>query len=79
MRQAAVCWAQARQQSQPTAADKALDGDVMRAAQAITLGATDVVTVTTDVGHQARFAPAALWPDISAISLRHGSKGRGKG
>ena len=68
MRQAAVLWAQARQQGRPTADDKALDGDVILAAQAITLGATDVVIATTNVGHLSRFAPAALWPDIPAAS-----------
>ncbi len=66
MRQAALFWAQARQQGQPTAGDKALDGDVILAAQAITLGVTDVVIATTNVGHLSRFAPAALWPDITA-------------
>lgn len=62
MRQAAVFWAQARQQGQPTANDKALDGDVIPAVQAPTLGATDVVIATTNVGHVSRFAPAAFWP-----------------
>ena len=66
MRQAAVFWAQARQQGQPTADDKALDGDVILAAQAITIGVRDVVIATTNVGHLSRFAPAALWPDITA-------------
>ena len=66
MRQAAVFWAQARQQGQPTADDKALDGDVILAAQAVTLGVPDVVIATTNVGHLSRFAPAALWPDIIA-------------
>ena len=68
MRQAAVLWAQARQQGRPTADDKALDGEVILAAQAITLGATDVVIATTNVGHLSRFAPAALWSDIPAAS-----------
>jgi predicted nucleic acid-binding protein len=68
MRQAAVFWAQARQQGQPTADDKALDGDVILAAQAMTLGAADVVIATTNVGHLSRFAPAALWPAIPAAS-----------
>jgi predicted nucleic acid-binding protein len=66
MRQAAVFWAQARQQGQPTADEKALDGDVILAAQAITIGVGDVVIATTNVGHLSRFAPAALWPDITA-------------
>jgi len=66
MRQAAVFWAQARQQGQPTADEKALDGDVILAAQALTLGVVDVVIATTNVGHLSRFAPAALWPDITA-------------
>jgi predicted nucleic acid-binding protein len=64
MRQAAVFWAQARQQGQPTADDKALDGDVILAAQAMTLGVANVVIATTNVGHLLCFAPAALWPDI---------------
>jgi predicted nucleic acid-binding protein len=68
MRQAAVFWAQARQRGRPTADDKALDGDVILAAQALTLGAADVVIATTNVGHLSRFAPAALWPDITVAS-----------
>jgi predicted nucleic acid-binding protein len=79
MRQAAWFWAQARQQgqptaddkaldgSQPTADDKALDGNVILAAQAITLGVMDIVIATTNVGHLSRFAPAALWLDITAV------------
>lgn len=67
MRQAAVFWAQARQQGQPTADDKALDGDVILAAQALTLGVADVVIATTNVGHLSRFAPAALWPDLTTV------------
>jgi predicted nucleic acid-binding protein len=68
MRQAAIFWAEARQQGRPTADDKALDGEVILAAQAMTLGTTDVVIATTNVGHLSRFAPAALWPDITVAS-----------
>lgn len=65
MRQAALYWAQARQQGQPTAGDKTLDGDMILAAQATTLEVSDVIIATTNVGHLFRFAPAALWQDIS--------------
>jgi len=66
MRQAAVFWAQARQQGQPTSGDKTIDGDVILAAQAVTIGAPDTVIATTNVGHLARFAPAELWHGIIA-------------
>jgi predicted nucleic acid-binding protein len=66
MRLAAEFWARARQQGKPTAADRALDADVILAAQAMTLGITNVVIATTNVGHLSRFAPAALWPDVRA-------------
>ena len=69
MRQAAVFWAQARQQGQPIADDKALDGDVILAAQTMTLGVANVMIATTNVGHLSRCAPAALWPDIPVTSL----------
>lgn len=65
MRQAAEFWARARQLGQPTADDKVLDGDMILAAQASTLGVADVVIATTNVGHISRFANAALWPEIS--------------
>lgn len=64
MRQAAQFWAQARQQGQPTAVDAALDGDVILAAQAITLELPNVVIATTNVGHLSRFAPAEVWQEI---------------
>ncbi len=64
IRQAAVLWAKARQQGQPTAADNALDGDVILAGQAMTIGASDVLIATTNVGHLSRFIAAQLWQDI---------------
>jgi predicted nucleic acid-binding protein len=60
MRQAAQFWAFARQQGYPTAADPALDGDVILAAQAVTLHRTSAVIATTNVGHLQRFAPSEL-------------------
>lgn len=65
MRQAAMFWAQARQQGQPTASDKTIDSDMILAAQATTLDVVDVVIATTNVGHLSRFAPADLWRNIN--------------
>ena len=65
MRQAAMFWAQARQQGQPTAGDKTIDSDMILAAQATTLDVVDVVIATTNVGHLSRFAPADLWRNIN--------------
>ena len=65
MRQAAQLWAQARQQGQPTAGDKTIDGDMILAAQAMTLGVPDVVIATTNVGHLSRFVAAELWQSIA--------------
>jgi predicted nucleic acid-binding protein len=42
MRQAALFWAQARQQGQPTAGDKTIDGDIILVAQAVTIIDADV-------------------------------------
>jgi predicted nucleic acid-binding protein len=66
MRQAAAFWAQVRQQGRPTAADKAIDADAILAAQAVTLGDSDAVIATTNVGHLARFVPAELWQNITS-------------
>ncbi len=65
MRLAAELWAQARQQGQPTAGDNTIDADMILAAQALTLGNSDVVIATTNVGHLSRFVPAELWQHVS--------------
>jgi predicted nucleic acid-binding protein len=65
MRHAASFWAQARQQGQPTAGDKTIDGDMILAGQAAALGEVDLIIATTNVGHLGRFAPADLWQEIN--------------
>ena len=68
MRQAAELWALARQRGQPTAADKALDCDMILIAQAMVHGASqgeETVIATTNVSHLNRFTAARLWSDMS--------------
>ncbi len=66
MLKAAEFWAQARQQGQPTADDRALDGDVILAAQAAEIGELgyDVVIATSNVKHLSRFVAAQNWEEI---------------
>jgi predicted nucleic acid-binding protein len=63
---AANLWAEVRKIGQPTADSKALDGDVILAAQAQILAneITEVIIATTNVGHLSRFATALNWQDI---------------
>lgn len=65
MLKAAEFWADARRLGQPTASDDALDGDVILAAQAATSNpeGDEVVVITTNVGHLARFVKATLWTE----------------
>lgn len=66
MLKAAEYWADARKRGKPTAEDKALDGDVILAAQASTLSQVGdtVLVATTNVGHISLFCNAQKWQDI---------------
>lgn len=66
MLKAAQFWAQVRKQGKPTADDKALDGDVILAAQAILIQdeGHEVIIATTNVDHLSRLAQAKTWRDI---------------
>lgn len=68
MLRAADLWATMRRQGAPTAADTALDGDVILAAIATIQRSRgeDAIIATTNVRHLARMAPARLWHEISA-------------
>ncbi len=63
---AAEFWAQVRKQGKPTADNKALDGDVILAAQASLLSNVgyEVVIATTNVSHLSRLATAKEWQNI---------------
>ncbi len=66
MLKAAQFWAQVRKQGMPTADGKALDGDVILAAQATLIQdeGQEVIIATTNVGHLSRLAQAKTWRDI---------------
>lgn len=63
MLKAAELWAEARQAGRPTADPKELDGDVILAAQAMSVMAegNEVVIATTNVGHLSQFVDAREW------------------
>ena len=65
MRLAAEFWAEARQRGRPSAADAALDGDVIIAAQAATANFRGVVVATTNPRHLSPFVEADLWFNIA--------------
>lgn len=66
MLKAAQLWAQVRKRGKPTADDKALDGDVILAAQAVLLinEGHEVTIATSNVGHLSRLADAKEWRNI---------------
>jgi predicted nucleic acid-binding protein len=63
---ASELWAWSRRQGKPTADPAALDGDVIIAAQALSLGLSPsgFVIATSNPKHLALFAPARRWQDI---------------
>jgi predicted nucleic acid-binding protein len=63
LRLAAELWAKARQGGRPTADGKALDIDVIIAAQALSFG-EEVVIATTNPKHLAQFVAAKHWSEI---------------
>jgi hypothetical protein len=67
MRRAAELWAGSRHKGRPTADDKALDADVIVAAQAIEFaGHGDRLTVATENSrHLSRFLDAQRWEAIT--------------
>lgn len=68
LRLAADLWAQARQEGRPSADAKALDIDVIIAAQALSFGAvsSELVVVTTKPKHLSQFVTAKPWNEILA-------------
>ena len=68
MHDAASLWAEARNAGRPTAHPRALDGNVILAAQARSaqteFAHESVVVVTAKVEHLSRSANARLWSDI---------------
>lgn len=68
MQDAAILWANARKIGLPTAHDKALDVDVILAAQARNLQAVhsneSVIVITSDVSHLSRYVQAKRWMDV---------------
>ncbi len=63
MLKAAELWAEARRRGRPTADPKALDGDVILAAQATLVAeeGNEVIVATTNVGHLSQFVDAREW------------------
>ena len=66
LRLAADLWASVRQEGRPTADRKALDVDVIIAAQALSFGAapSDIIVVTNNANHLSRFVSAKAWSEI---------------
>ena len=63
---AALLWGKARRAGLPTADPQALDGNVILAALALSLGvaAPGLIVATTNPAHLTRYVPADLWTNI---------------
>ncbi len=63
---AAKLWSQSRKIGKPTSDPHALDGDVILAAQALSmeLSPLDYVVATTNPSHLSQFVPCELWENI---------------
>ncbi len=66
MLQAAQLWAEARRKGKPTADNKALDGDVILASQALLLEKMEhqVIIATSNTKHLTLFVDAREWQNI---------------
>lgn len=66
MLKSAELWASARKQGKPTADNKALDGDVILASQAILVSnyGHEVIVATTNIKHLSLFVDAREWQNI---------------
>lgn len=66
LRQAAQLWGDLRREGRPTADPHALDGDVILAAQALSLASSmaPALVATTNVGHLRRMIAAEEWQTI---------------
>lgn len=67
LRLGAKLWARVRNAGTATADPKALDADVLIAAQALDTGLSPAgfIIATVNVGHLALFAPAEIWTNIT--------------
>lgn len=65
MKRAARLWAESRNEGRPTAAEEALDGDVILAAQALEVSG---VVVTENVRHLSRLVATCRWEQVTPES-----------
>ncbi len=64
MRRAAALWSEVRRRGLPTADPKAIDADVILAAQAHAMDTAEVVVATTNERHLSRLVDARHWQGL---------------